>query len=224
MGEMKEKEIEPNVITYSTALNAFKEDSEEFRKIWKEMKEKQIDPNVITYNTALNACKEDSEEFRKIWKEMIEKQIEPNVITYNTALNAFKEDFEEFRKIWKEMKERQIEPDVIAHMEILDFLEKSGKFLEGKQYLQKHCADLMNISPDGKEVDCHEFSHGGSVLQIMVHLDRYPDQSSIEVITGKGLDETNPYAMMDYVTLAIKKYHPEFEIVQKQNGGRITIK
>ena len=41
-------QIEPNVISYNTALNAFKEDSEEFRKIWKEMKRKQIEPNVIS--------------------------------------------------------------------------------------------------------------------------------------------------------------------------------
>merc|ERR1739848_489856 len=106
----------------------------------------------------------------------------------NTALYAFKEDFEQFRRIWTEMKAKQIEPDVISHMAMLDFLEKSRKILAGKKYFQEYCRDLAKISTDGKEVDCHHFSHGGAVLQIMFYLDQYPGQKSIEVITGQGLD------------------------------------
>ena len=64
---MEGKQIEPNVISYTTALNAFKEDSEEFRKVWNEMEGKQMEPDVISYNTPLNAFKEDSDEFGRVY-------------------------------------------------------------------------------------------------------------------------------------------------------------
>jgi len=222
LDQMKGNQIKPDIITYSTALNTFKEDHAKFREIWNEMKGKQIEPNIITYNTALNAFKEDHAKFREIWNEMKGKQIEPDTITYNTALNAFKENHAKFREIWKEMKGKQIEPDFITHMEILDFLENCGEITEGKKYFEENCSDILNLSQD-RDVDCHQLSHGAAVLQILIYLDRYPDQQDFGIITGKGLHNNEPHAMRKYVIAAMENRHPRFHIIDGRNSGLIKI-
>merc|ERR1711959_754861 len=97
-----------------------------------------------------------------------------------------------------------------------------GEIVQGKRYFQKHFTD-MAISPDVTEVDCHYFSHGAAVLRIMVHIDLHPSQDHICVITGQGLDDKKPYAMKDYVIMAMEKYCPEFDIIKTSNDGRIII-
>merc|ERR1712096_310363 len=102
--EMKSKRIQPNVITYSTAMNAFKEDHQRVRELWDEMKSQQIQPDVITYSTAINAFKDDHQRVHELWDEMRFIGIERDIFTCTMLVDILDDDVSGLNILFKEMK------------------------------------------------------------------------------------------------------------------------
>jgi len=113
------------------------------------------------------------------------------------------------------MKEKKILNEV-SHMEILDFLEKSGEIGFGKKYYAEHCSAYLKFCTRG--IDCHGLSHGAAVLLLLMYFDENPDKKRIEVISGKGLHSTLN-AMRDYIVSSVKTHHPDIDIKVHNNSG-----
>ena len=94
-----------------------------------------------------------------------------------------------------------------------------------EKYFSKYIGE-PKIKRNG-QLDCHDLSHGGAVLQLLVYLDANADKNEIEIISGQGSD----YAMRDYILEAIKEhgwdYAFDYDVVHpddSDNSGRILLK
>jgi len=121
MREMRERGLEPNVITYSAAISACEKGAQWERalELLNEIRERGLEPNAITYSTAISACTKASQwkHALELLSEMREHGLEPTAFTYNMAISACAKasQWKRALKLLSEMREHGLEPDTITY-------------------------------------------------------------------------------------------------------------
>ena len=89
---MKQRGLEPNVITYSALISACEKGQkpEDAIELFKAMKWEGVVPDVITYNALISACEKGQkfEQALKLFHAMQQQGVVPDVITYNALISA----------------------------------------------------------------------------------------------------------------------------------------
>jgi pentatricopeptide repeat protein len=89
---MRERGIEPEVITYNAAMTACGKASQWERalELLSEMRERGLEPDMITYSVAISACEKGSQKERalELLSEMRERGLEPNIATYTAVMQV----------------------------------------------------------------------------------------------------------------------------------------
>ena len=74
LGEMQQRGLEPNVITYNALISACEKghNAEKAMELFVEMHQRGLEPNVITYTTLISACAKDhnAEKAMELFTEM----------------------------------------------------------------------------------------------------------------------------------------------------------
>ncbi len=153
---------------------------------------------------------------------MQKQKIEPDVVTYSTLIDAFVKmrKGEHALAFFEKMRKEGIEPDMITRSCILDAFVILNRIDEGQK-------NLINWGFEprikNKLLDCHDQSHGVALLQILLFIEKHP-QNSYQVITGKGLHSKCGIksAMRDFIVEYFDNNKPDF-IVQDNNEGCLII-
>ena len=116
--DMNTQRIEPDVFTYNTVINVFKNDHSRVQRIWDEMESKGIEPDVVTYSTAINAFKDDHERVQIIWDEMKNKGIKPNVVAVTIMMKIFRNEKTRLSTLFTEMRVLKVNPDIVFYQKM----------------------------------------------------------------------------------------------------------
>jgi pentatricopeptide repeat domain-containing protein 1 len=121
LDEMMDHGIEPNVITYSTAVSALRPSPELVHDVLTRFDKSQLKPNVIFLTSAIYALSgggKDStplhvEKAYTIWQHMEEHGPAPNIQTYNNIAKSFAEagEVEKAMSVLEVMHGRGVRPD-----------------------------------------------------------------------------------------------------------------
>ena len=122
LAEMKTRNIEPNVRTYSAAISACEkaggaDGMSEALALLAEMKTRNIEPNVITYSAVISACEKagGADGMRKaleLLAEMKQKQLLNSNLGNAKTLDLHEDQFYS-SKVWAEMVSK--DPTIKAH-------------------------------------------------------------------------------------------------------------
>ncbi|KAK6140638.1 hypothetical protein DH2020_025616 [Rehmannia glutinosa] len=135
MKEMKEKGVEPNVVTYGIMIKhlcKFRR-MDEALEVLEKMRDGElgVEPDVVIYNTSIDGlCKVGRhEEGLKLMERMrLESKCEPNTITYNCLIDGFCKagEIARGRELFEQMKKEGVELNVITINTLLDGMCKHG--------------------------------------------------------------------------------------------------
>ena len=143
MSEMRERGVEPNMITYSAAISACEKSSqwEHALELLSEMQEHELKPDVIAYSAAISACEKGSQWERalELIDKMRQKGVEPNVITYNAAISACAKGSQWARalELLSEMRQHGIEPNVVTYNAAISACEKGSQWERALELLSE---------------------------------------------------------------------------------------
>ncbi len=115
---LRDANLTPNVVTYSTLIN-LAPDYEEAKRLVAQMREELITPDVVTYNTLINLVP-DYKEAKRLVAQMQEELITPNVVTYSTLINLVP-DYEEAKRLVAQMRAESITPNVVTYNTLINF-------------------------------------------------------------------------------------------------------
>jgi pentatricopeptide repeat protein len=91
--EMQEERNKPNVVTYTSMIDAYKKDGDVAKaiKTFESLIGAKIDTTVFTYTSMINAYAKDGDMYKA--KEMLDSMIfagiTPNVVVYNTMIDGY---------------------------------------------------------------------------------------------------------------------------------------
>jgi len=90
---MKSAGVSPNVVTYTSLLNAYvkSENADGARAVLDEMKAEGIEPNMVTYNNLLDVYSRTADVVAAwdVLHEMREAGCQPNLVTYTSLVGVY---------------------------------------------------------------------------------------------------------------------------------------
>jgi pentatricopeptide repeat protein len=175
LSEIRQRGLEPNVITYSAAISACEKGSQWERalELLSEMYAHGIEPSVVSFNAAMSACEKGGQ-----WQHTI--------------------------RLLSEMKHRGLEPTVVSHNVAISALARSGKMSAAiKLYEYAHAKGYYHhwLPSAPSEIDLHGCSSPVARVAVAFVLEEYRQrhrdaQTSLTVITGKGLHSEDSIAIV----------------------------
>jgi len=146
---MMEKEVEPDVYTFTMLMKGYSEvgNTQRVSQLFTEMKEKGVEPTEVTFNTAIQACAStgDLEEAQSFFKKMNDGYgLEPDMYTYSSMLKvcATARDLETARSLIAEMNASGIAQDRVAMNTMIDVYAECCNRKNGKEYLAE-CREMI---------------------------------------------------------------------------------
>lgn len=158
LSQMKKDKVEPDVISYSSAISALSKGKcwLEAINLLSEMKAHgvtllftnwkilfELKPNVIVYNSCISACANghESEVAIRLLKEMKLNGLQPNEVSYNSAISA-SNDFYKAMGLFNEMKANNIPPSVVTYTSLMKVLVSVNHLDDGFLLLEELYQDL----------------------------------------------------------------------------------
>ena len=88
-------DIQPNIVTYNTAIRACAEGLNVYKAfaLLDELKARNLEPTIVTYGTLMTACKRgvgDVDGARKVFRFMKDAEMKPNEIIYGAAISCYR--------------------------------------------------------------------------------------------------------------------------------------
>ncbi|PON91148.1 Pentatricopeptide repeat [Trema orientale] len=142
MAKMKERDIKPDVVTFSILINRLCKSRrvddalEVFEKmrggVGAERGKYSVEPDVVTYNTLIDGlCKVGrQEEGLKLMEQMrSQKCSAPNAVTYNCLIDGFNKvgEIDKAMELFDQMKEKKVPLSVITLNTLVDGLCRHGR-------------------------------------------------------------------------------------------------
>ena len=197
--------IEPNVISYSSAISACEKEKQWGRtlNVLQEMTDRGIMPDVISYNSAISAC-EKGKQWEKavaLLQEMTDSGIMPDLISYSSAISACEKgkQWEKALDLLQEMMNRGFKPDAIIYNSTIEACSIPGKYLNALSLVRqarKSGTCPIFATRDSPVWDLHERAlFVGCMLIANLLLEVLKQEVSSQevsfetsvVVTGKGL-------------------------------------
>ncbi|GER45219.1 pentatricopeptide repeat-containing protein [Striga asiatica] len=135
MEEMKEKKIQPSIITYGITIKhlcRFRR-MDEALEIFEKMKggEFGVEPDTVIYNTIIDGlCKigRQEEAHQLMEKMMLDSKCKPNTITYNCLIDGLCKagEIEKGQDLFERMGREGVEPNIITVNTLIDGMCKHG--------------------------------------------------------------------------------------------------
>ena len=116
MTQMQERGLQPDVKTFTTAINACARENQLNRalSLIERMYKLDIKPDVVTYNVLLQACDKQGkvEIIEQLITQMPQLGVEPNLVNYNTAVRALCRggQLNKVTAMLSMMRKREVEP------------------------------------------------------------------------------------------------------------------
>ncbi|KAI9318825.1 Brix domain-containing protein [Dichotomocladium elegans] len=141
---MQERDIQPDVFSYSIIMDALAKDHrqpvEAVFSLFEEMKSQGLHPDVPVYTTLMSACarSNDLDKAMGLLSEMEGYNLLPNTYTFNSILSLLSRramngsDFKHAALLWNKMTELNIKPDTRSFNIYLSILSKSVRPLNDK--------------------------------------------------------------------------------------------
>ena len=121
LSEMQAKRVEPNVISYTSSINACVKGAqpEQGLEPLREMQAKRVEPDVISYSATIRACEKGAqpEQTLELLREMQSKSVKLNVVGYNAVIRACGKGAQPKQSLdlLREMQAKRVEPDVMSY-------------------------------------------------------------------------------------------------------------
>lgn len=146
----------------------------------------EADANIYASFFAPCVLQKDISKAKDILKMMSERGVKPSTETFNGMIQVCLEadDIDEALKFFKKLaKSKEGAPDAVTHNLFLEYYRRQAMYDKVKEWFVTH-----NLNHHIKEgvLDCHDWSEGGAIGQLLVYIDRNPTLKSIAVITGQG--------------------------------------
>ncbi|KAF5464356.1 hypothetical protein F2P56_014437 [Juglans regia] len=148
MTEMKEMDIQPDVVTFGILINHMckarrvDEALEVFEKMKGVSDGLSVEPDVITYNTLIDGlCKVGRQEEGLTLMDQMrsENKCMPNTVTYNCLINGFCKagEIERAQELFDQMNKETVFPNVITLNTLVDGMCRHGRINSAVQFFDE---------------------------------------------------------------------------------------
>ncbi|KAI8896949.1 hypothetical protein BC833DRAFT_595570, partial [Globomyces pollinis-pini] len=169
MDFLKNNKIEPDLILYSTLIQAFGKwnQLQDMEKYYNEMISLNLIPNVITFNSMIHAYG-NNQNYLKVQTtyETLIQSVKPTVSTFTTLLVTYRHDLEKLKFFWTEMKKLGVEPNVATYSAMM------------KGYAYNH--DLQNMIFIFEEMKSKQIQPNRVTFSLLI--DAYGKQSDTDTM------------------------------------------
>ncbi|KAG2725380.1 hypothetical protein I3760_01G063100 [Carya illinoinensis] len=147
MTEMKEMDIQPNVVTFGILINHMCKSRrvDEALEVFEKMKGVSglsVEPDVITYNTLIDGlCKVGRQEEGLTLMDQMrsENKCMPNTVTYNCLIDGFCKagEIERAQELFDQMNKERVFPNVITLNTLVDGMCRHGRITSAVQFFDE---------------------------------------------------------------------------------------
>ncbi|XWS32125.1 hypothetical protein CRYUN_Cryun23aG0134100 [Craigia yunnanensis] len=146
LAEMKESDIQPNVVTFGILINQLWRQEEGLHLMERMRSMKWLAPNTVTYNSLIDGFYKvgEIERGKKLFDQMNEEGVSPNVITLNILVDA-RADMggsivhlsSSVVDLFVQMLRSGCSPDAIVYYSLISGLCKAGRMDDASNVLSK---------------------------------------------------------------------------------------
>ena len=239
---MCNREIWPNVITYSAVISACEKGGADYTdtalQLFDEMRQHGVGPDVITYSAAISACEKGGAGYTKtalqLFDEMKENGVNPNNITYNALISACgrggTENVDIALRHFDEMQKLGIHPDKITYTAITKACYDNQIYPEAMETTKEAVSKglVPTLGTNAKEWDLHEMREAQACMLVADALISSVKSASfrdILLITGRGKQSRslrNADAVLQVKVPAFLKDLAGLELAEHIQGGKVN--
>jgi len=134
--KMTSSKADPNVVTYSTMIDACAKAGDRVRaEFWhRRMLARGLQPNAHTFSSVISACAKagDAVAASQHLMMMEKAQVRSDVVVYSSVLNACAKagDTKRAKKVFQQMQSSGIQPNLIAYSSLAQSLAYRGDWME----------------------------------------------------------------------------------------------